>query len=84
MNDHELPDVWGNPTEQKKQAKVDQWKTSSQRKYELFQESEENFLKILISMLRQIQEDIMSIKIKNKLLLKKRVNLKRERETLKT
>ena len=32
----------------------------------LFQELDENFEKILISILREIQEDIMSIKIKNK------------------
>ena len=47
----------------------------------LFQELDENFEKILISILREIQEDIMSIKIKNKQLFLKRVNKSKREQT---
>lgn len=64
---------------EKKWTKMNHWKNLPQRKYEIFQELEDNFLKYS-NQHTKIQEAIVSIKIKNKLLLKERIKFKKEKE----
>lgn len=52
---------------------MDHWKNLPQTKYEIFQELEENFKKNS-NQHTKIQKAIISIKIKNNLLLKERIN----------